>query len=89
MPTRKPTFPDARSHEEALADLAREWIVLHCLDAWRDANGNPGQHKVPLVGYDKPMTYAAAWEALQQIEAERPDEDFSIRRLAEVFPFPD
>ena len=77
-----------RTHDEALADPQREWIVLHCLDAWHDANGAPGQHKVPLEGYDTPMSYAEAWDALKRIEAERPDEDFSIRRLAEVFPFP-
>jgi hypothetical protein len=77
-----------RTHGEALADPAPEWIVMHCLDAFRDASGQPGQHKVPLEGYDQPMSYREAWEALQQIETEHPGEDFSIRRVAEVLAFP-
>jgi hypothetical protein len=75
-----------RTHQDALEDPSREWIVMHCLDAFRDASGQPGQHKVPLAGYDQPMSYREAWEALAKIEAERPTEDFSIRRLADVLP---
>ena len=78
--------PQERTQAERMADPTREWIVMHCLDAWHDANGNPGQHKVPLKGYDRPMSYAEAWAALEKIEAERPNEDFSIRRVAKVLP---
>ena len=78
--------PEGRTQADRMADPKREWIILHCLDAWRDANGKPGQHKVPLEGYDRPMSYAEAWAALEKIETERPNEDFSIRRVAEVFP---
>ena len=62
----------------------KEWVVMHCLDAFKDAHGNTGQHKVILEGYDTPMTKEDALEALNSIEAQRPNEDFSIRRIAEV-----
>lgn len=64
-----------------------EWIVVHCLDAFRDASGQPGEHKVPVPGYDTPMTKSNALKALRRIEADRPGEDFSIRRVADVLPF--
>jgi hypothetical protein len=76
-----------RTHAEALADPTPEWIVMHCLDAFRDASGQPGEHKVPLAGYERPMSYREAWDALRRIEAGRPGEDFSIRRVAGVLPF--
>ncbi|MGB7297700.1 MAG: hypothetical protein WBD34_00105 [Burkholderiaceae bacterium] len=60
----------------------REWIVMHCLDAYKDAFGNPGEHKVPLAGYDTPMTKADALKALALVERARPGEDFSVRRLS-------
>jgi hypothetical protein len=61
-----------------------KWIVMHCLDAWRDANGNPGEYKIPLAGYDTPMTKAQALKALSDVEKARPNEDFSIRQIAKV-----
>jgi len=60
---------------------------MHCLNAFKDAQGNVGEHKIPLEGYDTPMTKSDALKALQKVEASRPDEDFSIRRLADVSPF--
>ena len=63
--------------------MADKWVLMQCLDAFKDAQGNPGVHKVPVPGYD-PMSKAEARQALAAIEAERPDEDFSIRKLAEV-----
>lgn len=62
--------------------LKREWSVMRCLNAYRDVHGNPGQHKVPLDGYDHPMTKDEALKRLAEVEQARPDEDFSIRRLA-------
>lgn len=62
----------------------KEWIVVHCVDAYRDAAGNPGQHKVPVPGLDTPMSRDEALQALRRIEAERPGHDFSIRRIATV-----
>lgn len=59
---------------------------MHCLNAFTDAKGNPGQHKIPLSGYDTPMTKAVALEALAEVEAARPNEDFSIRRLGDLLP---
>ena len=32
----------------------KEWVVMHCLDAFKDAHGNAGQHKVILEGYGHP-----------------------------------
>ncbi len=28
---------------------------MQCFDAFKDAHGNPGQHKEPLTGFDTPM----------------------------------
>ena len=33
---------------------AKEWIVMHCLEAFRASDGGEGQHKVPLEGFDTP-----------------------------------
>jgi len=60
---------------------------MHCLNAYKDAQGKPGEHKMPLEGYDTPMTKSDALKALQRVEASRPKEDFSIRRLSDVLPF--
>ncbi len=68
--------------------MKKEWIILQCLNAFRDAQGNPGQHKVPVPGYDTPMTREEARNALSKIEKLRPDDDFSARRIAEVKHFP-
>lgn len=65
----------------------KEWIVMHCLDAYRDANGQPGAHKIPLEGYDTPMTKAEALAALKQVVQGRPNQDFSIRKIAAVVEF--
>ncbi len=54
---------------------------MRCLDAFHDASGGAGEHKIPLDGYDTPMT-----KALAEVEKNRPDEDFSIRKIADVFP---
>jgi len=62
----------------------KQWIVMQCHDAWHDAQGNPGEHKIPLEGYDIPMTKIDALQALKEAEANRPDEDFSIRKIADV-----
>lgn len=68
-------------------DAEKQWIVMHCLDAFKDANGQAGEHKIPLEDYDTPMTKATALEALAKIEQARPHEDFSIRRLGDLLPF--
>jgi len=63
----------------------KEWILVQCFDAFRgDAHGDPGEHKEPVPDLDMPMTKQAALQALQEKEAQRPDEDFSIRRIAPV-----
>ena len=62
----------------------KEWILMQCFDAFRDAQGNAGQHKEPVTGFDAPMTKQAALNALLEIEGQRPNEDFSIRRIAPV-----
>jgi hypothetical protein len=61
------------------------WIVIHCLDAFRDAHGNPGEHKIPLKGYDTPMTKKEALKALKNVVKAHPNEDFSIRQVGENF----
>ena len=66
--------------------MRKEWIVMRCIDAYRDADGNPGQQKEPVPGLDTPMTKEEALTALREIEALRPGEDFSIRRIAAVLP---
>jgi hypothetical protein len=63
---------------------SKEWIVKQCFDAFRDAQGNPGQHKEPVPSFDTPMTKEEALKALQDIEAQRPQKDFSIRRITRV-----
>ena len=70
-----------------MTDDPKKWIVMHCLDAFKDAHGNQGEHKIPLEGYDIPMTKAEALKALAEVENIRPNEDFSIRRLSDVLPF--
>lgn len=62
----------------------KEWVVMHCLDAFKDAHGNAGEHKVILEGYDTPMSKPDALDALKSVERLRPHEDFSIRRIASV-----
>ena len=62
----------------------KEWILVQCFDPFRDAQGNPGEHKEPVPDLDTPMTKQAALKALQEIEAQRPGEDFSIRRIGPV-----
>ena len=64
--------------------MSKEWIVMQCFDTFRDATGNPGQHKEPVPGFDTPMTKEDALKALRGIEAQKPGEDFSIRRIAPV-----
>ncbi len=46
---------------------------MHCLDAYRDVHGNPGEHKVPLDGYDEPMSKDDALKrlAVQWLEIEK------------------
>jgi len=66
------------------SDKAQLYIILHILDAYRDASGQPGVHKVPLEGYDRPMDYETARRALTEISQARPDEDFSMRSVAPV-----
>lgn len=44
-----------------------KYIVMHCLNAFRDAHGNPGEHKIPLAGYDTPMTKVEALKALKKV----------------------
>ena len=66
---------------------SKEWIVMQCFDAFLDAQGNPGEHKDPMPGFDTPMTKDEALMALEAIEKQRPHEDFSIRRIAPVIPF--
>lgn len=61
---------------------------MQWFDAFRDENGNPGEHKIPVSGYDTPMTKSEALEALRLIEADRPGVDFSIRRIAGIVHFP-
>ena len=68
-------------------DDTQGWIVMHCLNAYKDEHGNDGEHKVPVEGYDTPMTKIDALSALQEIETTRPNEDFSIRRVPKVAPF--
>jgi len=65
----------------------KQWIVMHCLNAFKDAHGKAGEHKIPLEGYDTPMTKTEALKALNDVEKTRPNEDFSIRRLSDVLPF--
>ena len=65
---------------------SKEWIVMQCIDAYRDAQGDPGEHKQPVPGLDTPMTRSEALQALEDIEQRRPGEDFSIRRVAPVVP---
>ncbi|RLA54441.1 MAG: hypothetical protein DRR42_01745 [Gammaproteobacteria bacterium] len=62
----------------------KEWILMQCFNAFRDAQGNAGEQKEPIPGFDTPMTKQAALKALREIEARRPGEDFSIRRIAPV-----
>ncbi len=57
---------------------------MQCFDAFKDAQGNPGQHKEPVPGFDVPMTKIDALKALHDMEAQRPNEEFSIRRIAPV-----
>ncbi len=64
--------------------MDKEWIVMQCFDASRDAQGNPGEHKEPVPGLDTAMTKEDALKAFHAIEAQRPGEDFSIRRIAPV-----
>lgn len=64
-----------------------QYIVMQCLDAFKDAHGNPGQHKEPVAGFDMPMNKTDALAALKSIEAQRPGEDFSLRRIAPVIQF--
>jgi len=45
----------------------KEWIVMQCIDAYRDAQGDPGEHKKPVPGLDTPMTRS---EALQSFESQ-------------------
>lgn len=71
-----------------MTDTAKQWIVMQCFDAFKDAHGDPGQHKEPVPGYDTPMTKAEALKVLEDIEQQRPDEDFLIRRIAPVVDFP-
>ena len=60
---------------------------MHCLDAYKDADGNPGDHKVPLEGYSSPMTKSEALKALNEVETSRPNEDFSILRISDELQF--
>jgi hypothetical protein len=75
-----------RKNEALMSKGSGKWIVMHVLDAFRDANGKPGEHKIPLKGYDTPMTKEEALKALEEVEKARPNEDFSIRQIGEVFP---
>jgi len=61
--------------------VKKEWIVMHCINAFRDADGNKGEHKVPVAGYDLSMTKEEALNALHEIEQAQPKKDFSIRRI--------
>ncbi len=70
-----------------MTEEKKEWIVMHCLNAFKDASGQAGEHKIPLKGYDTPMTKAAALKALAEVENTRPNEDFSIRRLGDLLRF--
>jgi len=54
---------------------------MHCLNAFRDADGSEGEHKVPLTGYDESMTKEEALKVLDEVERARPNQDFSIRRI--------
>jgi len=65
----------------------KQWIVTHCLSTLKDAHGKAGEYKIPLEGYDKPMSRKDALLALKQVETSRPNEDLSIRRLSDVLPF--
>ena len=60
---------------------------MQCLNAFRDEYGNPGEHKVPVPGLDVPMEREEAREALRKIQEARPDDEFSIRRIAPVLAF--
>ena len=53
-----------------------------CLDAFRDAHGNPGQHKVPV--YDTAMIREKALKVLREIQERRPDDEFSMRPITNV-----
>lgn len=68
-------------------DTAQKYIILHIRDAFRDAHGKPGRTAEPLQGYDTPMSYDEARTALRIIADQRPDEDFSIRAVADVLDF--
>jgi hypothetical protein len=58
-----------------MADDNDKWVVMECLNAFKDANGHPGETKVPV----SPAMSKA--EALAEIEAHKPKADFSIRKL--------
>jgi len=61
--------------------MKKEWVVMQCLDAFQDAQGNKGEHKIPVPGYDTPMTKEEALQALEIVEQKNPGLDFSIRRM--------
>jgi hypothetical protein len=63
-----------------------QYIVMHVLDVWHDADGSPGEHKIPLQGYDTPMSKAKALQALRKVVRQNPREDFCIRQIAKVLP---
>ena len=66
----------------------KEWIILQCFDAYHSKDGKPGSWKEPVPGYDVPMTREKALAALREIEQKKPDEDFSMRKVASVTKLP-
>ena len=66
---------------------SRAWILMQCIDATRDDYGNLIEENEPVPGFDTPMSKTEALKALQEIKHQRPDVDFSIKRVALVIPF--
>lgn len=62
----------------------REWVILECLDAFRDELGRPGQHKVPVTDLAKLYTRAEAFDVLGEWVERFPDREFSMRRVEPV-----
>lgn len=62
----------------------REWCIVECLDAFRDEQGRPGQHKVPVTDLAELYTRDEAWHQLEAWERRHPDRDFSMRRVKPV-----
>ena len=78
-----PELPPPTGDRTADPD-AREWVVVECLDAFRDETGGRGETKVPVTDLAALYTRAEAWAELHVWTHRYPDREFSMRRVSSV-----